>query len=337
MFTRSLPLLSATLALALGSAAMARDLTDMIGRSVTLPDEIATVATHGSVPVINGFVMATGNGDKIASNLPPRFIRSGRWVYQNVFAPQIPDSAQIHDAEGNPDLEAILTLAPDVALTFGRDVADLLEANGIPTVVLRVQTPDEVKATVALLGEMFGNDTIGAEYAAWFDGTLAEVESRLAAAPARPKVLYLSPGNMTQPHLVAEWWITAAGGTSVTNDGRKEETLSLTTEVVLAADPDILIVGEPAHVQQLKDDATLSQMRAVQEGRILVAPMGAHIWANRTVEQPLTVLWAASHFHPDLFPEAELIEKVREFYVNFFKTELSDEQIRAILSGTVGT
>lgn len=90
MFIRSIPLISAALALALGSAAMARDLTDMIGRTVTVPDEIATVATHGSVPVINGFVMATGNGDKIASNLPPRFINSGRWVYQTVFALRSP-------------------------------------------------------------------------------------------------------------------------------------------------------------------------------------------------------------------------------------------------------
>lgn len=335
MLHRPIPLLAAALALTLGSAALARDLTDMAGRTVTVPDEIGSVITLGSVPVINGFVMATGNGDKIASNLPPRFIKSGRWVYQGVFAPQIPGNPQVHDAEGGPDLEAILTLDPDVALTFARDVADLLEANGVPTVLLRVQNPDEVKATVALVGEMFGNETIGADYTAWFDGTLAEVESRLAGASERPKVLYLNPANMTQPHLVAEWWITAAGGDSVTNDGRSEETLSLTTETVLAADPDILIVGDPADVPRLKDDPTLSQMRAVQEGRILVAPMGAHIWANRTVEQPLTVLWAASHFHPDLFPEAELTEKVRDFYATFFKTDLTDAQIQAILSGEV--
>lgn len=335
MFHRSIPLLGAALALALGSAATARELTDMVGRTVTVPDQIDSVITLGSVPVINGFVMAAGNGDKIASNLPPRFIKSGRWAYQSVFAPQIPTNPQVHDAEGGPELEAILTLDPDVALTFARDVADLLETNGVPTVVLRVQKPEDVKAAVALMGDMFGNATIGAEYAGWFDGTLAEVESRLATVAERPGALYLNPANMTQPHLVAEWWIAAAGGKSVTDNGRSEETLALTTKSVLAADPDIIIVGEPSHVQLLKDDPTLSQMRAVREGRILVAPMGAHIWANRTVEQPLTVLWAASQFHPDQFPEAELVGKVRDFYATFFGTDLTDAQIQAILSGTV--
>ncbi|WP_104493751.1 TroA family protein [Paracoccus denitrificans] len=104
---------------------------------------------------------------------------------------------------------------------------------------------------------------------------------------------------------------------------------------MLAADPDIVIVGDPAHVARLGEDANLSQLRAGQEGRILVAPMGAHIWANRTVEQPLTVLWAASHFHPGLFPEAELIATVRDFCKSFFGTELDDGQIRTILGGRV--
>lgn len=333
MFLKPIPLLSAALVLAISAAASARDVTDMLGRTVSLPDQIDSAITLGSVPVINGFIMATGNGAVIQSDLPPRFRKSGRWGLQDDFAPQLATSAQIADAEGNPDLEQILTLGPDVAFTFGRDVADLLEANGVPTVMLQVQTPEDVKATVALVAEVFGNDTVAADYNAWFDGTLTEVATRLEGVQSRPDVLYLNPGNMTQPHLVAEWWITAGGGNSVTDDGRSEETLSLTTEVVLASDPDFVIVGEPGHVKQLQDDPTLSQMRAVKDGKILVAPMGAHIWANRTVEQPLTVLWAAASFHPELFPQDELITKVRDFYETFFQTRLSDAQILSILSG----
>lgn len=334
VFNKSL-LLGTLAALTLAGTALARDIVDMTGRTVTVPDKIESIITLGSVPVINGFVFATGNAKLIASDLPIRFRQSGRWVYQDIFAPQLKTSAQVQDTEGGPALETILTLQPDVALTFARDVADLLEANGIPTVLLRIQAPEDVKAGVALLGDLFGNTEIAGQYAAWFDAALADVDARLATAASRPSVLYFSPGNMTQPHLVAEWWITAGGGNSVTNDGRKEETLALSTEAVVAADPDIIILGDPAHVAQLNEDSTLSQLRAVKEGRVLIAPMGAHIWSNRTVEQPLTVLWAASQFHPDLFPQAELYEKVRDFYATFFKTELTDEQIAAILSGTV--
>jgi iron complex transport system substrate-binding protein len=59
--------------------------------------------------------------------------------------------------------------------------------------------------------------------------------------------------------------------------------------------------------------------------------MGAHTWGNRTVEQVLTVLWAASEFHPAQFPHAELVAEVKNFYATFFKTELNDAQVESIL------
>ncbi len=332
MFTKAIPLIPAVLALAL-TGAQARDITDMTGRSVTVPDRIESVVTIGAVPVLNSFVMAAGKGDLIASDLPP-WARSGRWAWQDVFAPQLAQNPRIEDAERNLVLEEVIVMKPDVALTFARDVADLLAQHDIPTVLLRIQTPDDVKTGVALVSDLLGAPDVGADYATWFDGTLADIAARLEGAD-RPRVLYLNPTNMTQPHLVAEWWITAAGGASVTDDGRTEETLPLTTEVVLAADPDIVIVSTPADVDKLRDDPVLSGLRAVQEGRILVSPVGAHIWANRTVEQPLTVLWAASKFHPDLFPEAEVIGKANDFYQRFFGTDLDEAQIRQILNGEV--
>lgn len=324
-------------ALALAGAAQARDITDMVGRTVTVPDKVESVVTLGSVPVINSFIFATGNADLIASDLPPWARNSPRWALQDVFAPHLAQNVRVEDAERNLDLESVITLDPDLAITFARDIADLLEANGIPTIVPQIQTPEEVKATVALMGELFGNGTVGDDYAAWFDSALSGVEERLAGVEQRPTVLYLNPTNMTQPHLVAEWWIAAGGGESVTDDGRSTETLSLSTETVLAADPDILILDSPASIRTVNDDPNLSTLTAVREGRVLVTPVGAHIWANRTVEQPLTVLWAASQFHPDLFPEAEFFGQVRDFYATFFKTELGDDQIRGILAGEGGT
>lgn len=328
-----LPILSGALALLLATAAQARDFTDMTGRTVTVPDEIRTVVTLGSVPVLNSFVEASGNGGKIVSGLPERFAKSGRWDMQYVFAPQIKDAPDLQDADYAPVIENILVENPDVALTFDQATTDILAANGIATVMLKVQTPDQAKDAVALLADLFATPEVAPRYADFFDKTLADVSERLAAVPdeARPRSLYISPKNMTQPHLIAEWWMKAAGARSVTDDGRTTETLSLTTEAVLGADPDVIIVADPKDVATLKADANLSQLRAVQEGRILVTPVGAHIWGNRTSEQPLTVLWAASKLHPELFPEDELRTTVHGFYDEFFGVDLTGDQISAIL------
>lgn len=334
MFKPKLSVLSGLLALVLANSAAARDITDMAGRTVSVPDQIESVVTIGSVPVINSFVEASGHGDKIASGLPERFARSGRWELQYVFAPQIKGAPDLQDADYGPALEQILVMKPDLALTFDQATADILDANGIATVMLRVQTPEQPKDAVSLLGDLFATPEIGPRYAAFFDGTLSKIREKLADVPEgeRPRVLYINPKNMSQPHLIAEWWMTAGGARSVTADGRTTETLALTTEMVVGADPDVVIVADPKDIAALKEDANLSQLRAVKDNRILVTPVGAHIWGNRTAEQPLTVLWMATQLYPELFPQAELHATVQGFYRDFFTVDLSDEQVAAILN-----
>jgi iron complex transport system substrate-binding protein len=46
----------------------------------------------------------------------------------------------------------------------------------------------------------------------------------------------------------------------------------------------------------------------------------------------LTVLWAASQFHPDAFPHSELVAEVKNFYATFFGTKLDDSQVESILA-----
>lgn len=337
MFQPRLPLLSGALAILLSAAAHARDITDMTGRTVTVPDKIETVITLGSVPVINSFVEASGNGGKIVSGLPERFAKSGRWALQYVFAPQIKDAPDLQDNEYAPVVEKILVLKPDLALTFDQATTDILTTNGIPTVMLRVQKPEEAKDAVTLLSDLFGTPEAGPRYTEFFDKTLAGVSEKLASVPEdqRPRALYINPKTMSQPHLVAEWWMKAGGARSVTDDGRTTETLALTTEFVLGTDPDVIIVADPKDIDALKSDATLSQLRAVKEGRILVTPVGAHVWGNRTSEQPLTVLWLATQLYPDRFSQDDLRAAVHGYYKDFFGTDLTDEQIGAILAAGV--
>lgn len=317
----------------LAAQALARDIVDMAGRTVTVPDTIEQVVTIGSVPVINSFVFAVGKADTLVMGLPERFNRQ-RWAWQFVFAPQLETGPDLQDANYVPDVENILDVAPDVVLSFEQSTADVLAAVGVPTVVLRIQTPEDVKDGVRLVGDLLGNPDIGEDYARYFDATLERIAAKVDEIPEdqRPTAIYLNPVNVTQPHLVAEWWITAGGGRSVTDDGRSEEVLSLSTETVVGADPDFIILFDPGHVEALENDPTLSQLGAVKNGRVLVTPMGAHTWGNRTVEQILTVLWAASSFHPELFPHDELVAEVKAFYGEFFATQLDDAQVEAILS-----
>lgn len=76
-------------ALALPRLGIAADRTviDMAGRRIELPARIARTVTLGSLPVINSFVYAMGEGGTIVNGLAD-FARA-HWKYQTVFAPNV--------------------------------------------------------------------------------------------------------------------------------------------------------------------------------------------------------------------------------------------------------
>ncbi len=310
-----------------------RTLQDMAGDRVEVPVTVRRVATIGAVPVLNSLVFAVGMNNTLINGLPD-FARKPRWSYQAVFAPQTASLPSMQNSDRTANVEALLQAAPDAVLTMDRAGAESLRRMGIPAIYIAWRQPQDVKAAVQLLGSLFDQPQAAQRYASYFDATLARVSRTLQRAnPARPRVLYFSPATLTQPHLVAEWWIRAAGGSSVTDDGRTIESRSFTLEQMLAWDPDILIVSGHEDAEAIRREPRFAGMRAVRAGRILVAPCAAHTWGNRTAEQPLTVLWAAKHFHPALFADLNLETETRRFYREIFGVTLSAAQINEILAG----
>ena len=74
-----------------------------------------------------------------------------------------------------PIAEAILAASPDVVLTLHREAVDRLADLGIPVVYLAWREPQEVKACMRLMGEVFDKPQVAQAYQQWFDGTLARV------------------------------------------------------------------------------------------------------------------------------------------------------------------
>lgn len=311
-----------------------RVITDMESRKVEIPKEIKSVATVGSVPVINSFVMCLGEGDKIINGLPD-FVKMPKWKYQIVFAPNLKDKEVLQDQNKGPDVEKLLAAKPDVVLTMDKSTADTLDSKGIKTVVLNWKDVDDVEPLMTLLGEIFGKEDKAKEYAKYFNDTVKKAEdlTRNISEDKKITAMYTSVSDLSQPHLIAEWWIKAAGGVSVTDDGRIEETLTYSIEQLLDWNPDVIIVSNKKDIEELKNDDRLSTLKAVKNDKVYVTPTGAHVWANRTIEQPLTVLWTLNKLYPEKYSQEELVKDVGGFYKTFFNTELTEDQIQEIISG----
>jgi iron complex transport system substrate-binding protein len=323
--------------LADGSPALAeRVVTDMAGRAVKVPDKIVRVGTIGPVPVLNSFVFAMGEAGSIVNNLPPN-LGGPRWRFQYVVAPGLANQPVIQTGRG-PNIEGVIAASPDVVLTMDRTAIDLLDRTHIPVLYLSWQKPRDVKAVMRLLGELYEKQDVADAYSRYFDETIARVSSRVAGLrdDQRPRVLYADLRRLTQPHKIAEWWIAKAGGRSVTDDGRIGEAFNFSIEQILAWNPEVIIVTAEQEIADAYADARLANVSAIKNKRIYAIPMGVHVWGNRTVEQPLTVLWAAKAFHPDLFADITIEDEIRDFYARFFKTDLSRDDVSTILAGRAG-
>jgi len=316
------------------AATPTRTVRDMDGRAVVVPTDVQRIVTLGPVPVLNSLVFALGKGDTIMNGLPP-FARTPRHRFQTVFAPLLADRPMVQGPGMDINLEILVHLHPDVVLTMDRGLAQQLERKGFAVLVLAWRERNDFRGTMTLLGEIFGSEATAQEYLDYVENRIGLVTQALRglADGQRPKVLFWNLKTMTQPHRIADWWIAQAGGKSATDDGRVIESVSFSMEDVLRWNPDIVIVSAPNEVDQVLQDSRLRTVSAIVRKRVYSIPAGAHPWGHRTVEQPLTVLWAANLFHPDRMAHMDLRKEMKLFYERFFHYSLSNRQIDDMLNG----
>ncbi len=317
------------------AATSPRNVTDMAGRTVPLPDSVERVVAVGSVPVIHSFILAMGKAETIVNGLP-LFAQGKRYHFHRLFAPNLAKQPITQGPGGEPDIERLLELKPQVILVMDKMLIEVLERRGFTVVFLAWRQSDDIRALMTLLGQIFHTEEIAREYLDWCDDLLDRISVALknVAPNHRPRVLFASIKGMQSPHLIGDWWIHQAGGVSVTADGRPGERVDFSLEDVLRWNPDVLVVSSPGELKQIADDSRWTFVHAVQTGRMRAIPIGAHPWGYRTAEQPLMVLWAAKLFHADRTSAIDLNEEMRRFYSHFFKVRLTDEELRAMLDGS---
>jgi iron complex transport system substrate-binding protein len=315
-------------------AAQRREVVDMMGRRVSLPAQINRIMTIGAVPVLNSFVFAFGDGDKIVNGLPLNF-SSPHYKFQQRFAPSLATKPKLDGGSRAPNTEQVLAMTPDVVFTMDRETAEHLGEQGIAVIGLAWRKPEDTKQLVALVGQVLNKPAVADEYARYFDQTVARVSSVAARIPREQRVraLYCSVKRLTTDHLIIEWWIETAGGLSVTNNGRQTESFAFTMEQLLAWNPDVMFVASEEEKAALNADARFAVLKAVKTHRVYIVPSVAHAWGHRTIEQPLTLLFAAQKMYPQRFKDVDMVKEMQRFYGGFFHYKMSVQEAQEILNG----
>ena len=311
-----------------------RVVVDMAGREVTLPAEINKVATFGAIGVLNAFVESLGEGDKICNDMSPSFKKSNRWKYQYKFVHSLSEKPQFENGNREIIIEKVLEVKPDVCLVMNKQQLEVLEKQGLNVVFLSWNNVDDVKKCINILGDVFNTKERAEDYTKYFDEKIDAAKKLVSKIPEsdRKTVLYGDVITYKQPHIIAEWWIEQAGGISVTNNGRTEDTFTYSLEDLLKWKPEIIFLSTAATIDEvIASDARLSSIPAIKNKAVYNVPTVAHVWGNRTVEQPLTIMWAMNKMYPELMTKEELEKEVSYFYEHFYNYKLTKEEIAEII------
>ena len=321
-------------------AVATREITDMAGRTVVVPDEIPWIFPTGPAA---GIYLYTLSPDRLLG-----------WNYElnNVEKKIILE--KYHDLPnfGMGDAvnyEAVIAAGPAIALNVGKindkmisDCEALSKSLGIPVVAV---DGDLKKAPEAyrFMGTLLGMEEEAEQLASYAEKTFQDIENMDIPEDKKIRIYYgngedsMETAPKGSPHAEI---IEMVKGENVADlemgDGSR---IQISPEQLLAWDPDVILVnGEPkaditgnSAAEKILNHPDFSSLKAVKEGKVYGTPNTPFSWIDRPTgpNRIIGIRWLSGILYPE-YLNFDVDEEVRQFYKLFYHVELSDEQLEQI-------
>jgi len=329
---------------AMTAPALAIDITDQRGRSVTfekLPQRVLILPIPGPAT----FIAVDGSERKIVgmNAYAASAMREGLLGKMFPGFTKIPTNVVMGAADPSnftPNVESILALRPDAVFQWansaGGDSIAVLDRTGLPVLGMRVGSQEENAGFITLTGQVAGNEARAADLIRRQDEVRRRIEGVMSNARdlQRPRVIYFNRAAQTlrvsgsKSH--NDFYIRLAGGQ---NAAAEIQTIStVTIEQVLTWNPQVILLGnfDTAVPSDIYGDPRWQGVDAVKNRRVYKMPLGGYRWDPPSQESALTWIWLTGLLHPELEHE-NLRSAMRDWFGFLYKHELTDDEIDAIL------
>ena len=285
---------------------------DQAGRVVTVPKDYDSIAL--CYRVVIRFLLSLDQGDKIKG-----IGKSEDFL--EVLEPGIKDCVDV--GKGVADIEALAELNPDIFFHKSHDVETLeaVEALGIPSVGIDVETPESMIVALDLLGKVCGQQEKAQKLIEYYDEKLADAESKVASIDKKKTAIIMgsSLGKVADATMLQGEMIERAGGINAAAEIKATELWPTAgMEQIFAWDPEyIFITGSEGAVYTAEDiyeDPAWKEMKAVKSGNVYVMPAAMDSWEFPGVVSTLGIDYMMHIMYPELMPDDELVKRVDEFY-----------------------
>lgn len=327
------------------AAPQEREITDMAGRTMTVPLEIESVFSTGPAAAIYLYTLVP---DKLLG-----------WNYALNDIEKSIILEQYHDlpnfGQGDAvNYEAVIAAGPTIALNVTSindgsiDASDALaEQLGVPVVMVSSDLLD-APAVYRFMGKLFGVEEQAEALAAYAEETFNAISSLDIPNEEKVRIYYgngedsleTAPAGSSHGQLID--LVNAVNVADLElGDGSR---VQISAEQLLAWDPDVIIVnGEPkadmtgsAAAEAILADPLFATLKAVQNGAVYGTPNAPFSWVDRPPgpNRIVGMRWLSGLIYPE-YLDYDVDEAVREFFQLFYHVELTDEQLTQLYNGTL--
>ncbi|HSQ42069.1 MAG TPA: ABC transporter substrate-binding protein [Fibrobacteraceae bacterium] len=314
-----------------------RAVTDMFGRTVSIPQKINRVMGTGGA--VDEWILLLGHPEKLV--VTSMNIKRNPWFVM-IYPPilKLPAFTSFsNEGQSSANKETILSARPEVAIFLSEPSIENIGGLGIPALGMQKRSPQELQKAIRITGEVLGEDEkrVAKQFCDYYDSNMARILSRTQGIShsQRPRV-YQAGGNnglnTAGKENIVTVWIEMAGGVNVAAEhGVEPMSATASMEDLLRWDPEIIIVSAPEIKTYIQENPAWTTVTAVRQKRIYVTPKGVYMWGVRAAEEALQVLWAGKTIHPELFPNLDMAKETWKFHHRFYHYDLSAANIQHML------
>jgi iron complex transport system substrate-binding protein len=321
----------------------AREIVDMTGRKVNVPDKIKRV--YSTSPPATYMVYALDPSLLAGLNSPLKEVEK---KYLSAGIHSLPILGGYFGQGQVANIELIMKVKPDVVIMWtGKESAvnRKMEADmtnlGLPLVFMNINRIEDYGRGLKFLGKLLKQEARAQKLADYGEKALREVAFvTRSIRPVKRLSVYYAEGMDglytecdTSRH--AEL-INLAGARNVircqTRNDYGMERVSL--EKVLLANPEVIFVQEREAYDRIRHNPQWRQIKAVKDGQVYIIPKAPFNWFDRppSYMRYLGIKWVLSCLYPDLY-HIDMVSETKVFYRLFLELELNDAQVREIMAG----
>ncbi|MEJ1961753.1 MAG: ABC transporter substrate-binding protein [Gammaproteobacteria bacterium] len=317
----------------------AREIVDMAGHRVEVPDKVSRV--YGASPpdqwllyAIDPKLIAARHNSQPDSPLLPYSLDKLPVITGFVRSTPV-------------NIEAIVNLKPDSILLWeespnNENFLKTMAAAHVPVLMMKHRTHEDIIAGLRLIGTLTGNEARARALTDYAETSAREIRAAVDSIPQdRKSAVYLNDNadngldSRCDTSMHAE--ILKFAGARVVPECKTESIIvnaQLSFEQLLAYDPDVILTSSPVFLQSAKSDPRWKLLKTVRNGRVYLMPRTPLTWISRppSFMRILGAKWVASLLYPDRY-KPDMVKETQAFYRLFLKIEINDGQAREILQG----